>query len=400
MGIIARMQQPRSKNWTENWLSDRVVDFFNGGPTASGIRIGGGDSAMRVSTFFACTNVLSQDVGKLPLILYRRLPDGGRERATDHPLYRLLRYRPYTFQTSYRFRQTGQSNLVLRGNAYAHITRYRGQIRELLPIHPDKVTVKLQDDYRLSYKVSGEETPANNLLHIRGLSLNGYTGVSVAHWARESLGLAAATERHGSRLFSEGALFRGILMHPGKLKDDAVAKRSRESFDSLYSGDGAHHTALLEDGLKYERVAMTPEDSQFLQTREFQAYEIARWFRMPPHKVGLLKEAKYSTIEHAALEYVTDTLLSWLINWEQELATALLTEDERQEFFFEHLVDGLLRGDIKTRYQAFKDAILTGFMSRNEARARENLNPVDGLDEFLEPLNMTPAGQAREEELV
>lgn len=383
--------------WTDNWLSDRVVDFYNGGPTAAGVRIGG-DAAMRVSTYYACVNVLSQDVGKLPLILYRRLPDGGRERANRHPLYRLLHDKPNAFQTAYRFRQTGQTSLANRGNAYAHITRYRGEVRELLPIHPDRVKVTLEDDYRLTYQVDGVNKDPRTILHIRGLSLNGFTGISIAHFARESLGLAAATESHGATLFSNGALFRGLLKHPGKLKDDDVAKRMRSSFDELYSGERGHHrTALLEDGVQYEKVAMTPEDSQFLQTREFQAYEIARWFRMPPHKVGLLKEAKYATIEHAALEYVTDTLLSWLINWEQELGNALLSLDEQEEFFFEHLVDGLLRGDIKSRYQAYKDAILTGFMNRNEVRARENLNPEDGLDQFLEPLNMAPAGEPREE---
>lgn len=396
MGFFSRLVAARPQAWTENWLSDRVVDFYNGAPTASGVRVGG-DAAMGVAMFNACTNVLSQDVGKLPLILYRRLPNGGRERATKHPLYPLLHDQPNKFQTAYRFRQTGQTTLALRGNAYAFITRYRDQVRELLPIHPDRMTVKLEADYRLTYKVDGEQKDARDILHIRGLSLNGYTGVSVAHWARESLGLAVATERHGARLFSNGALFRGILKHPGKLKDDAVAKRMRESFDQLYSGGNSHKTALLEDGVTYEKVEMTAEDSQFLGTREFQAYEIARWFRMPPHKVGLLKEAKYATIEQAALEYVIDTLLSWLINWEQELGLALLTEEERQDFYFEHLVDGLLRGDIKTRFEAYKAAILTGFMSRNEARVRENMNPADGLDEFLEPLNMTPAGEPREE---
>lgn len=397
MGIFSHLLRSRPQNWSDNWLSDRVVEFYQGPPTAAGVRVGG-TAAFRISTYYACVNVLSQDVAKLPLILYRRRADGGRERAVDHPLYRLLHNRPNQFQTAYRFRSTGQANLCHRGNAYAWITRYRGEVRELLPINPDRVTAQLSDDYRLTYRVDGKEE-SRPILHIRGLSLDGYTGCSVAHWARETLGLAAATEIHGSSLFSNGALFRGILKHPGKLKNDDVAKRMRESFDEAFRGEGNHHkTALLEDGVTYEKVSMTPEDSQFLQTREFQAYDIARWFRMPPHKVGLLKEAKYSTIEHAALEYVTDTLLSWLINWEQELSAALLSEEEQSEYFFEHLVDGLLRGDIKSRYQAYKDAILTGFMNRNEVRARENLNPADGLDEFLEPANMLPADEPRTED--
>lgn len=396
MGIIARMRSPRPQAWTENWLSDRIVDVFNGGPTYSGVRVGG-DAAMRISVFFLCVYALAQDIAKLPLILYRRLPNGGRERATNHPLYGLLHDRPNRYQTSFLFRQTGVVSTALRGDNYAFITRYRDQVRELLPIHPDRMVVKLGEDYRLTYKVDGEERQARDILHVRGFSLNGYTGVSVAQWARESLGLAAATERHGARLFGTGALFRGLLKHPGKLKDDATAKRMRESFDRLYSGENSHKTALLEDGVTYEKMEMTAEDSQFLGTREFQAYEICRFFRMPPHKVGLLKDHKYATLDASELSYVTDTLLPLLVNWEQELNASLLTEDERETLYFEHLVDGQLRGDIKTRYAAYKDGILTGFMSRNEARVRENLNPADGLDEFLEPLNMTPAGETREE---
>lgn len=395
MGILARSVVPAIKAWREDYLSDRVVDFFNGGPTASGIRIGS-DTAMRISTFYACTNVLSQDVGKAPLILYRRLANGGRERATKHPLYRLMHDRPNAFQTPYRFKQSGQTTTILRGNYYAGISRFRGQIRELIPIRDGRIQTKIEPDHRLSYKLDGVERPASDFLHIRGLSLDGYTGVSLATWARESLGLAAATEGHGARLFSRGALFRGVLMHPGKMKDDAVARRTVESFDSMYRGDQDHSTALLEDGTKYEKMQMTAEDSQFLQTREFQAYEICRWFRMPPHKVGLLKEAKYSTIEAAAIEYVVDTLLSWLVNWEQECNNSLLEGDDREEYYFEHLVDHLLRGDIKSRYEAYKSGILTGFMNRNEARERENLNPADGLDKFLEPANMLPAGEPRE----
>jgi HK97 family phage portal protein len=396
MGILSRSVVPVIKAWKETYLSDNVVDFYNGGPTSSGIRVGT-DAAMRISTFWACTNVLSQDVGKAPLILYRRLPGGGRERAVDHPLYALLHDRPNAFQTPYRFKQAGQTATILRGNYVAGITRYRGRIRELLPIQPGRIQIKLEPDYRLSYKLDGKERSASDFLHIRGLSLDGYTGVSLATWARESLGLAAATEGHGARLFSRGALFRGVLYHPGKMKNEEVARRTVESFDAMYSGDQDHSTALLEDGTKYEKMQMTAEDSQFLQTREFQAYEIARWFRMPPHKVGLLKEAKYATIEHAALEYVIDTLLSWLVNWEQECNHSLLEGDDREELYFEFLVDHLLRGDIKSRYEAYKSAILTGFMNRNEARERENLNPAEGLDEFLEPANMLPAGEPRGE---
>lgn len=395
MGLILRARNAVVNAWKEDYLSDRVVDFYNGGPTTAGIRMGG-NAPLRISTFWACNNNISQDVGKAPLVLYRRLPNGGRERAVKHPGYRLMHDRPNSFQTPYLFKQYGQTSTVLRGDFIAGVSRYRGQIRELLPIKPNRVTVKLDDNYRLSYKLDGQERPASDFFHVRGLSLDGYTGCSLATWARETLGLAAATEQHGARLFARGALFRGLLLHPGKMKDAEIKRRTEDSFDELYSGDRTHGTALLEDGVKYERLEMSAEDSQFLQTREFQAYEICRWFRMPPHKVGLLKEAKYATIEQAALEYVIDTLLSWFVNWEQECNRSLLEGDDQEEYYYEFLVDHLLRGDIKSRYDAYKSAILTGFMNRNEARERENLNPADGLDEFLEPSNMLPAGDPRD----
>jgi HK97 family phage portal protein len=255
------------------------------------------------------------------------------------------------------------------------------------------VKPKQDPDYTVWYEVDGVRREARDILHVAGLSFDGFAGVSVATYARETLGLAMATEAHGARLFSAGALFRGILQHPGKLKDDKAARRMRESFDEAFRGDGAHQTALLEEGVKYEKIGMTAEDSQFLGTREFQAHEIARWFRMPPHKVGLLDKATFSNIEHQALEYVVDTLLPWLVRWEQRCSVSLLSKSEQDEYFFEFLVDGLLRGDQAARYKAYKDAVLTGFMSRNEVRAKENLNPEPGLDEFLTPLNMAAAGQ-------
>jgi HK97 family phage portal protein len=392
-GFLSRLRGERPQAFVSDHLDEAVARFFLGGGTHAGIAVGS-DSAMRVSTYYACVNVLAQDIAKLPLILYRRLPNGGRERATKHPLYGLLHRKPNPFQTSFRFRQTAQAHAAMRGNAYALKTRVRGRVKELLPVSPDRMRVELGGDWRLRYKLDGKEIATEDVFHVRGLSLDGYSGVSVATYARETLGLALATEAHGARLFSTGALFRGILKHPGKLRDDTVAKRLRESFDEAFRGANAHKTALLEEGMAGEQTSMSAEDSQFLETREFQAYEVARWFRMPPHKVGLMKQATFSNIEHQALEYVQDTLLSWLINWEQECNAGLLTEEEQEEYFFEHLVDGLLRGDQPARYRAYKDAVLTGFMSRNEVRQKENLNPVDGLDDYLVPLNMASTDDA------
>lgn len=393
MGMIARAFS-RPLSWTEDWVGPRVVEHHGLGPTASGITLGS-DGALRISTYFACVRALAEDVSKLPLHLYRRLPGGDRERVTDHPAARVLK-RPNEFQTGFRFRETGQAHLGLRGNAVARVIRYQGQLRELIPVHPDKVVIEQEGSGRVRYKIGQKEYRRPDILHIPGLSLNGFSGVSVAKYSRETLGLALATEEHGGRLFSTGALFHGILKHPKKFTDEAAAKRMRDSFEQARTG---HGSPLLEEGMDYLQMSMTAEDSQFLGTREFQAAEIARWFRMPPHKVGIRKDEKYNSMEHAALEYVTDTLLPWLIRWEEECNAVLLGPAERDEYFFEHNVSGLLRGDIKTRYEAYKTAILTGFMSRNEARRMENWNAEDGLDVFLEPSNNnSPVGATATED--
>lgn len=382
MSIVSRLFSRGPQNFTSSFPDVQLVNWVQSASSSS---------AMRISTYFACVNVLSQDVAKLPLILYRRTADGGRERATGHPMYRLMHDRPNSWQTSYLFRQWAQAHIGVSGNAYALKTKVGGRVRELLPIHPDRVQVEQGRDWGLLYKVDGKPYNASDILHVRGLSLDGFTGVSVATHARQSLDLAFAQEQHASTLFSNGAMPRGILTIPQSLRDEKAIKRLSESFDTAFGGSNANRTAVLEEGMKYDKLSMSPEDAQFIQSREWQAYEIARWFRIPPHKVGLLKTATYSSLEQQNLEYVTDTLLSWLTNWEQELNRSLLTPAEQDEYYFEHLVDGLLRGDQKSRYQAYKDAILTGFMSRNEVRRLENMNPADGLDEFLYPYNMGPA---------
>jgi len=221
-----------------------------------------------------------------------------------------------------------------------------------------------------------------------GLTLNGYEGVSPIRYAKESIGLAQATERHGANTFQNGARMGGILSYPGRFKDPATSQKVADEFDSRTNGDNAHKTIVLEEGMKWEKVTMTADDAQYLETRQFQIPEICRFFRMPPHKIGDLTRATFSNIEHQSIEYVVDTLGPWLTRWEQALNMSLLTEREQQEYYFEFLVDGLLRGDIKSRYEAYARGILSGFLTRNEVRSRENLEWLDGLDEPLTPTNM------------
>lgn len=354
------------------------------------------ESAMRTAAVYACIKILSEDVGKLPLPLYRRTRKNGRdgrERATDHPLYALMNRKPNHLQIPITFRECVTASTAMRGNGICIISRIGNKIVSLMPVHPDRYSIKLNGSGERVYVVRPEnggerEYQQSDILHIMGLSLNGWQGVSPITYARETIGLAQATQKHGALTFRNGAKMGGILSYPGRFKDPATGGRVADEFDSRTNGDNAHKTIVLEEGMKWETVTMTSEDAQFLETRQFEIPEIARFWRMPLHKIGDLTRATFSNIEHQSIEYVVDTLGPWLTRWEQSLNAALLTEREQQEYYFEFLVDGLLRGDIKSRYEAYSRGILSGFLTRNEVRARENLEWIEGLDEPLTPTNM------------
>lgn len=397
MSLLARLLGPRASASADSL--DAFLRGFWRGQTKAGVAVTP-DTALQVSTVYACVRVLAEDIAALPLILYRRLPRGGKERATDHPLYRVMRNRWSRRHTAFEAKEFMQGCLGLRGNAYALIVRGRVNrtVRELIPIRPDRVKVEEGDDLSVRYRIEGadREFTDREILHLRGLSTDGLIGLSPITVAREAIGLAIATQNHGATLFRNGARPGGVLEHPGKLSKEA-AERLKESVEHAISGDNLHRLLLLEEGLKWHQVGLTSEDAQFLETRKFQRQEIAAFYRMPLHKIGDLERSTFSNIEHQSLEYVTGTLLSWMVRWEQRCNESLLTDEEREDYFFEFLVDALLRGDTKTRYEAYRMAILDGWMSRNEVRERENLNPVEGLDEFYMPLNTTTTGGRSEQ---
>lgn len=354
------------------------------------------ETAMRHSTVYACVNVLAEDIAKLPLITYRR--DGRKkDRAPEYWLYNLLHDDPNPWQTSVEFRQMMQSHVELSGVAYALKTVVRGETRELLPVVPSRVEVKQLPDYSLQYTVTmpnGEKlpVPADRMFHLRGPSLDGVSAMSRIAYQRELIGLGIQLRRHGARVFKNGAMIGGVLEHP-KVLSDPAAKRLRESFDEEYSGaDKAHKTILLEEGMKFSIAGMNGKDAQFIESMKFTRSEIAGIFRIPPHKIGDLERATFTNIEHQSIEYVTDSLLPRTVRWEQRIAKSLIPPADRKTYFVEHLVDGLLRGDYQTRTRGYQIAVTTGWMNRNEVRELENMNPADGLDEFLEPMNMQNPG--------
>ncbi len=374
---------------------------FGGGAASSGIVVNP-QTALQSAAVYACVKVLAESIAMLPCTLYRKGAGQSRAPAEDHPLYELLRYQPNEWQTSVDFFEMMVGSLCLRGNGYAWVNHSRsGDVVELLPMHPDMVNVTMESGFRLNYQItlsdgSFKDLGAGDIFHVRGLSLNGWLGISPIAYAREAIGLALAAEKFGGQLFRNGAKMGGILEHPGRLSDEA-SKRLKESFDLSTSGENAHKTALLEEGTKYNKISIAPEDAQFLETRKYQRSEIAAIYRVPAHLINDLEKATFSNIEQLGLEFVSLCLMPWITRIEQAIRRDLIAREERPTYSVAFNVSALLRGDAAARSAFYHNGILDGWMVRNEARAMESelgivLNPIAGLEKPLMPLNMTEVG--------
>lgn len=358
---------------------------------------------MQTSAVFACVRVLSETVASLPLRVYQRLPTGGKTRAPTHPLYSVLHDIANPEMSAFTLRETLMVHLTLWGNAYAEIEYDAGgRVRSLWPIPPDRVQVQRDDrtkelKYTLILPDGLQRTLlAWQVLHIPGIGFNGLVGMSPIAAARQSIGLAVATETFGAKFFGSGTNVGGIAKHPGKLTEQG-SKNLRASVNETYSGLGnSHRIMLLEEGMDFEKIGIPPEDAQFLETRKFQLNEIARIYRVPPHMIGDLERATFSNVEQQSIDFVVHTVRPWLVRWEQAINMKLFTQSERRRFFAEHLVDGLLRGDIKSRYDAYAVGRQNGWLSANDIREMENMNPIEGGDVYLVNGNMLPADQAGE----
>ena len=395
MTILSQLLTPTPR--AANVNDERLWSSWGGAPSATGMSVTP-ETALKVSTVWACIGLLADCVAMLPAIVYQRLPDGGRERAEGHPLYTLLHDLPNSQQTAFEFKNMMQGHLLLRGNAYARILPGpRGPADQLIPLHPDKVRVEELPDGRLRYKVreaDGVERPYTDedILHLRGLSADGKVGLSFVSYARETIGLSLATERSRGKFFGNGSRVMGVLKTPGKLSSDA-GKRVKASWDEAQSGvENSFRTAVLEEGLEWQAIGLNYKDAQFIEGAEFTAEDICRWLRVPPHMVGLTSKATSwgSGIEQMSLGFVTYTLMPWLIRWQQAISRDLIIAT--QKYYVEFLVDALLRSDLKSRYDAYAIARNWGWLSVNDIRRRENENPIPDGDIYLQPLNMVEAG--------
>ncbi|MEY5099968.1 MAG: hypothetical protein RJA36_2687 [Pseudomonadota bacterium] len=371
--------------------------WFNpiGGATASGVSVTS-ETALRLSTVYKCVRVRAETIGMLPLQIYRRRDDGGKEAATDHPLYPLLHDQPNPWQTSMQWRQLMQSHVDLRGNGYSRIvTAGNGRPDMLLPLHPDLVKVEILPNGMPRYRVrprngGGEDVLLpGEVLHLAGLSADGYTGMNPIECEREAIGAGIAARDYGAAYFKNGAKSPMWIKFPGRFKDNDARRKWMADFAAAYGGQNTGRTPVLENGMELQSIPLSNVDAQFIESRKYSDTDIAGLFRVPPHKLGILDRATWGNIEHQQLDFVTDAVLPSCVMWEQTLLRDL---DFGEGYFAELKVDMLLRGDTKTRYEAYGKGIQDGWLLRNEARRMENLNPLDGLDEPLQPMNMATAG--------
>ena len=400
MGILSGLFHSRDK--PTNATSGSSYRFFLGGSTSG--KIVTERSAMQMTAVYSCVRILAEAIAGLPLHLYTYKEDGGKEKAIGHPLYLLLHDEPNPEMSSFVFRETLMTHLLLWGNAYAQIIRNgKGEVVALYPLMPNRMTVDRDSSGQLfySYQMNNSDAPTmktgtvilkpSDVLHSPGLGFDGLVGYSPIAMAKNAIGLAIATEEYGAKFFANGATPGGLLEYPGTVKDP---DRVRESWNKGFSGSqNAGKVAILEEGMKYTPISIAPEQAQFLETRKFQINEIARIFRVPPHMVGDLEKSSFSNIEQQSLEFVKYTLDPWVVRWEQSLSRALFTPEEKKKYFFKFNVEGLLRGDYQSRMNGYATARQNGWMSANDIRELENLDRIpaeEGGDLYLINGNMLP----------
>ncbi len=404
MGLFSKLFKARDK--PKDRTTGSNYSFFFGG-TTSGKPVNE-YTAMQMTAVYSCVRILAEAVAGLPLHLYKYNASGGKEKALSHPLYFVLHDEPNPEMSSFVFRETLMTHLLLWGNAYAQIIRNgKGEVIALYPLMPNRMSVDRDSSGALYYTYTrySEEAPTMNgmtvtlrpsdVLHIPGLGFDGLVGYSPIAMAKNAIGMAIACEEYGAKFFANGAAPGGVLEHPGTIKDP---QKVRDSWNAAYQGSSnSHRVAVREEGMKYQPIGISPEQAQFLETRKFQINEIARIFRVPPHMVGDLEKSSFSNIEQQSLEFVKYTLDPWVIRWEQAISRALLRPDEKKLYFAKFNVDGLLRGDYVSRMNGYATARQNGWMSANDIRELENLDripPELGGDLYLINGNMTKLADA------
>lgn len=388
----------RMDNYAKEFLAGN--DIPNYSFTRSGTKIND-ETALQISAFWDCVKILSEDVATLPLFLYKRL-EKGKIKALNHNLYSIINAEPNNEMLSINFIEMLMTNALLWGNAFIQkIYNKSGQIIEIWPLYSKYMEIKRDKNNNLFYRYSEpgnkRDFSESEIINITGLTMDGIKGLSILKYAKESLGLTMATERFGASFFGNGARAADVLELPegGRCKNK---NEVREEWNNIHRGpDNGNKLAILENGMKYKPVGIPPEDAQFLETRQYQVPEVCRWFRMPPHKVADLSNATFSNIEHQSIEYVSNTLRPWLVRIEKSLSKGLLNDQEKKKYFIQFNVDALLRGDFTTRMQGYAIGRQNGWLSADDIRELEDMNPMPenaGGDKYLVNGNMVPIDEA------
>jgi HK97 family phage portal protein len=396
MGVFSEAIERMRTLWALTTLADPaewLVEAFTGIKTTSGRSVNA-ETAFRAVAVLACIRILSEGVASMPLSLYRQRPNGDRVLATSHPLHGILHYLPNEDMSSFELLESMMINVLSSRVSLSQVVRNgAGAVQEIIPLPPSSVRIDRDPNQRLRYTYTndlGREQVfgKGDIWRVNMLSSGTIVGRDMVSLTREAIGLALAAEEQGARLFSNGAQIAGLLEAPNKL-DPKTKEELKAEFHKLYSGSGnAFKTALLEGGLKFSKIGLTAQESQYVEARKFQLAEIARAFRVPPVMLGMDdKTTTYASAEQFFLAFSKFTLLPWCRRIEGSIYRDLLTVGERGRYYAKFNMAGLERGDLKSRFDAYRLAIAAGFMNRNEARDLEEWNRADGLDEFLVPLN-------------
>lgn len=406
MTVLDRLLHPSELRTTlrdpDGWLLEALT---GGSKTLSG-QIVSPQNATGVSAYYAALRAISEDSGKLPLPLFERMKPRGKQRRPDHWLYRIIHDEPNPEMSSQTFRETLTSHAMGWGGGYAEIERERGQAKNLWPLDPSTVRLEREGETRMLVYVVRHEpggaevrVAAKDIFHIHGLGFDGLTGYSVAKIAKQTIGLAMATEKFGAIYFENAGRPSGRVEFPHPLKPERIPAL-REQFQRAMAGeDNWHKPLLLEDGATWKPFSYPHDDAQWIESRQFSVEDIARWFRIPPHKIQHLLRATFTNVQHQAIEYVVDTLTPWLSRWEHEIWRKLIPRQDQSRFFAEHVVEGLLRGDPEMQAKMFAAGRQWGYLSADDVRDLLNMNPLPESegDVYLSPVNMVPAGTLSDE---
>lgn len=397
MGRLAAIVGERSSIATpEQWL----IDWFKGGAqTPAGIAVTE-DTALHYGPFFAGVRILSEDLGSLPFPLYESLEPKGKRRAKEHPLYSVLHDAANDVMSSQVLRETLTGHAIMWGGGFAEIIRRRGVVIELWPLRPDRMKVKLNRRTRALVYHYDDQTNGirrtflpDEILHIHGLGFDGAQGYSVLELARNSIGAGIASETYGATFFGNAARPSGVLEHPGRL-GEAARTNLRDSWEGMHKGaTNANRIAILEEGITWKQIGIPPEDAQFLETKRHDVLEMARWLRLPPYMLAELGRATWNNIESEKIDYVTKSLRTWLTRWESAVWMRLLDSEERKRLFAKHVVEGLLRGDMKSRFESYRIGREMGVYSADDILELEDRNPLPNQqgEVYFVPLNWAPA---------